>query len=171
MPGLKRALAALAVAALIAGAIAIAIVVSSAHEDQPALVIAFGLAIAWSFIGTGLYAWWRRPANGFGALMTTVGFTSMIGVLFESNEPLVFTIGILFGSFYLAVFAHMFLAYPDGRLGSRAQARLVAAAYASSVIALLPPVCSRGPGDLTATAPSRSSRCPTAGRSTPSSTG
>jgi signal transduction histidine kinase len=136
--GLKRALAALAVAGLVGGAIAIALTLSSDHEDQPVLAIVFGLAIAWSFIGTGLYAWWRRPANRFGALMTTVGFTSMIGVLFESDEPLVFTIGILFGSFYLAVFAHMILAYPDGRLGSRAQARLVAAIYAISVIGLLP---------------------------------
>ncbi|HYM58534.1 MAG TPA: histidine kinase [Solirubrobacteraceae bacterium] len=140
MLGLKRALAALAVAGLVAGAIAIALTLSSDHEDQPVLAIVLGLPVAWSFIGTGLYAWWRRPANRFGALMTTVGFASMIGVLFESNEPLVFTIGILFGSLYLAVFAHMMLAYPDGRLQTRAQARLVAAIYAISVIGLLPVV-------------------------------
>ena len=30
--------------------------------------------IGWSFIGTGLFAWWRRPENRFGALMTAVGF-------------------------------------------------------------------------------------------------
>jgi signal transduction histidine kinase len=138
--GLKRALAALAVAGLVAGLVAVAITLSSDHEDQPALAIGFGLAIAWSFIGTGLYAWWRRPANRFGALMTTVGFASLIGVGFESDEPLVFTLGILFGSFYLAVFAHMILAYPDGRLQTRAQARLVAAIYAISMLGLLPVV-------------------------------
>ena len=138
MLGLQRALAALAVAALIAGAIAVMMVVSSDHEDEPALVIIFGLATSWSFIGTGLYAWWRRPTNRFGALMTTVGFTSLIGVLTESNDGLVFTVGLLFGSLYLAVFVHMVLAYPGGQVPTRGQRRLVAAGYAISVIALLP---------------------------------
>ena len=30
--------------------------------------------IGWSFIGTGLFAWWRRPENRFGALLVAVGF-------------------------------------------------------------------------------------------------
>jgi signal transduction histidine kinase len=138
--GLKRALAALAVAALIAGAIAIALVVSSDHEEEPALVLVFGLSVAWSFIGTGLYAWWRRPDNRFGALMTTVGFTSLIGVLTESNDPYVFTAGLTFGSVYLAVFVHMVLAYPDGRVPTQGQQRLVAGAYVASVVGMLPVV-------------------------------
>ena len=125
-------------AGLIAGAIAVMMVVSSDHEDEPGLVIVFGLATSWSFIGTGLYAWWRRPTNRFGALMTTVGFTSLIGVLTESNDSLVFTVGLLFGSVYLAVFVHMILAYPGGNVPTRGQRRLVAAVYSVAAVALLP---------------------------------
>ena len=148
MLGLQRALAALAVAALIAGAIAVAMVVSNDHEDEPALVIVFGLAIAWSFIGTGLYAWWRRPTNRFGALMTTVGFTSLIGVLTESNDGLVFTVGLLFGSVYFAVFVHMVLAYPGGQVPTRAQRRLVAGGYAISVLGMLPTLMLASPQQM-----------------------
>ena len=148
MPGLRRALAALAVAGLVGGAIAVALVLSSDHEDEPAVVIAFGLAVSWSFIGTGLYAWWRRPANGFGALMTMVGFASLIGVLTESDDPTVFTVGLTFGSLYLAVFVHMVLAYPGGRVPTLGQRRLVAAVYAASVIAVLPIVMLAAPDQI-----------------------
>ena len=39
-----------------------------------------GLFIGWSFIGVGLFAWWRRPDNRFGVLMTAVGFAFFLGV-------------------------------------------------------------------------------------------
>ena len=103
---------------MIAGAAAAALIASSDHIQKPGAGIAIGLLIGWSFIGTGLYAWWRRPLNRFGALMTAVGFTFMLGVLTASDDSVVFTIGVLLSSLYLVVFAHMVLAYPDGRLES-----------------------------------------------------
>ena len=62
---------------------------------MPGAGIVIGLLISWSFVGTGLYAWWRRPASRFGALMTAVGFTYMLGALTASDDSVVFTIGVL----------------------------------------------------------------------------
>ncbi len=138
MTSLNRALAAIAFAALIAGAAASALIASSDHTPSPAAGIAIGLIITWSFIGTGLYAWWRRPANRFGALMTAVGFTYMVGALTASDDSVVFTIGVLLSSLYFVVFAHMVLAYPDGRLERPWHAKLLAAGYALALIGPLP---------------------------------
>jgi signal transduction histidine kinase len=138
LSSLNRALLAIAFAAVVAGAAASALIASSDHTPKPAAGIVIGLVITWSFIGTGLYAWWRRPANRFGALMTAVGFTFMLGALTASDDSVVFTIGVLLSSLYFVVFAHMVLAYPDGRLERPWHARLLAAGYALALIGPLP---------------------------------
>jgi signal transduction histidine kinase len=136
--GLRRALLAVAFAAVIAGAAASALVISSDHIPNPGMSIAIGLLITGSFVGTGLYAWWRRPTNRFGALMTAVGFTFLLGVLTASDDSVVFTAGVLLSSIYFVVFAHMVLAYPDGRLEKAWHARLLAAGYAIALVGPLP---------------------------------
>jgi signal transduction histidine kinase len=136
--GLNRALAAIGFVAVIAGAAAAALIASSDHTPKPAAAIVVGLVISWSFIGTGLYAWWRRPANRFGALMTAVGFTFMLGALTASDDSVVFTVGVLLSSLYFVVFAHMVLAYPDGRLQRAWHSKLLAAGYALALIGPLP---------------------------------
>jgi signal transduction histidine kinase len=138
MTGLRRALWSVAFAAVIVGAAASAVVVSSDHTEMPGLAIGIGLLITWSFIGTGLYAWWRRPSSRFGALMVAVGFTFVLGVLTASDDSLVFTVGVLLSSVYFVVFAHMVLAYPDGRLERPWHAKLLAAGYALALVGPLP---------------------------------
>jgi signal transduction histidine kinase len=135
---LNRALVAIAFAAVIAGAAAAALIVSSDHTPYPGLGITMGLLISWSFVGTGLYAWWRRPASRFGALMTAVGFTYMLGALTASDDSVVFTIGVLLASLYFVVFAHMLLAYPDGRLDQPWHAKVIAAGYAIAIVGPVP---------------------------------
>ena len=138
MTGLRRALVSVAFAGVIVGAAAAALVASSDHISRPGLSIVIGLVICWSFIGTGLYAWWRRPTNRFGALMAAVGFTFALGVLTASDNQVVFTIGVLLSSVYFVVFAHMVVAYPDGRLERPWHARLLAAGYVLAVLGPLP---------------------------------
>jgi signal transduction histidine kinase len=135
---LNRALVAIALAAVVAGGAAAALVVASEHTPKPGAGIAIGLLITWSFVGTGLYAWWRRPASRFGALMTAVGFTFMLGALTSSDDQVVFTIGVLLSSLYFVVFAHMLLAYPDGRLERPWHAWLIAGGYVLALIGPLP---------------------------------
>ena len=138
MKPLGRALAGIAVAALVAGVAAAGILASSDHFGSDRLLgIVVGLTIFWSFVGTGLYAWWRRPANRFGALMTGVGFAFVVTALTASDNRWVFIVGALLSSVYVAVFAHMLLAYPEGRVEPRHR-WIVISAYVLSVIGMIP---------------------------------
>jgi signal transduction histidine kinase len=138
MRSLGRALAMLALAALIVGGVATALTLGSDHERDKAEAIVFGLLIGFSWIGTGLYAWWRRPANRFGALMTWVGFTWFLAALAEANPQALFTLGAVLSQLYLAATAHLLLAYPEGRLERPSHRRLVAAGYALALLGPLP---------------------------------
>jgi signal transduction histidine kinase len=125
-------------AAVVAGGAAAALVASSEHTPYKGISIALALLTAWSFVGTGLYAWWRRPGSRFGALFAAVGFTYLLGSLTASDHAFVFTIGVLVANLFFVVFAHMLLSYPDGHLQERWHAWLLAAGYALCVIGPLP---------------------------------
>jgi signal transduction histidine kinase len=135
---LNRALVAIALAAVVAGGAAAALVASSQHTPHKGLGIVLGLFTAWSFVGTGLYAWWRRPGNRFGALFAAVGFTYLLGSLTASDDPAVFTIGVVLANLFFVAFAQMLLSYPDGRLQERWHAWLLGAGYALCIVGPLP---------------------------------
>ena len=124
-------------AALVAGGIAVAIIAASDHEAHPAIAIALGLFVSWSFILAGLIGWTRRPTNRTGMLMVAVGFGVFIGSLGEANYPVPYTLGALFGSLFIAIFIHLLLAYPSGRLISRKARVLVIAGYVTAFVAPL----------------------------------
>ncbi len=134
MTGLRRALGLVAIEGIVVGFVALAIVLSSDHVENRGVTATLGLFMGWSFIGAGLFAWWRRPDNRFGVLMTAVGFAFFLGVLTAADSSLLFTIGVLFSSLYVAVFVHMLLAYPDGRIDSPQVRKVLAAGYALSII-------------------------------------
>jgi PAS domain S-box-containing protein len=124
-------------AALAAGGLAVALTITSDHEEHPALATALGLFVSWSFILAGLIGWTRRPQNRTGMLMVGVGFGVLVASLAEANEPLPYTLGTIFGSVFIAAFVHLLLAYPAGNLISRYALTLVGAGYATSVLAPL----------------------------------
>jgi PAS domain S-box-containing protein len=123
--------------ALLAGGIAVALTVTSDHEEHPALAVALGLFVSLSFVVAGLIGWSRRPHNRTGMLMVAVGFGVMVGALEEANYSVPHTLGRLFGSMFIAVFVHLLLAYPSGELLSRYGRALVAAAYGTAFLAPL----------------------------------
>jgi hypothetical protein len=91
MTALRRALiglGALAFAIGIGGAI---LALGSDHNTVRGANAALVLVIGWGFVGTGLYAWDRRPGNGIGPLMTAAGFSAFLMALRFSNDALVFT--------------------------------------------------------------------------------
>ncbi|MDX6409249.1 MAG: hypothetical protein QOE13_2320 [Gaiellaceae bacterium] len=124
-------------AALIAGAIAVALTVTSDHEEHPALATALGLFVSWSFIFAGLIGWSRRPKNRTGMLMVAVGFGVLIGSLSQANHSIPFTLGAVFGSLFIAMFIHLLLAYPSGELISRKARALAIVGYATAFAAPL----------------------------------
>ncbi|MET0816647.1 MAG: histidine kinase, partial [Solirubrobacteraceae bacterium] len=134
MTSLRRALGLVAIEGIVVGLVALAIVLSSDHVESRGAVAGLWLFVGWSFIGAGLIAWWRRPDNRFGVLMTAVGFAWFLGALTSADADGVFTVGVLFSSLYLVVFVHMLLAYPDGRIDSPVLRKVLAFAYALSFI-------------------------------------
>ena len=111
---------------------------SDTLEGPPGAWIAPTLFIGWSFIGIGLYAWSRGPDNRVGMLMAATGFAWLIAGFGVSDLPLAFTVGQLLGSLYFAVAIHLLLAFPDGRLKSRAERVIVRVAYLLTTVALFP---------------------------------
>ena len=98
----------------------------------------FGPVVGWSFVGTGLYAWRRRPESRFGSLMVLTGFAWFLGPLYAADSPLVFTIGIVVGALWGPLFGHVLLSFPTGRLATRARRRVVAASYVLIPLAPVP---------------------------------
>ena len=138
MKSLTRALGMLAMAALVLGLIVAAVTLGSDHVTQRGLTAALALSIGWAWIAIGLYAWWRRPANRLGALMTVAGFLWLIAGLTGAESPAVFTFAVLLSQLYLAAVVHVLLAYPEGRVEARAHKRVVAGAYALALFGPLP---------------------------------
>ena len=89
----------------------------------------FNPLIGLSFIVTGLFAWWRRPENRFGALMIAVGFVWLIATLIVSDVPGLFALGGLFSALPYAFLLHMLVAFPSGRLSTPWERFLVTMAY------------------------------------------
>jgi signal transduction histidine kinase len=136
--GLRRALGLVAIEGIVVGLVALAITLSSDHVDSPGISAALGLFVGWSWIGVGLFAWWRRPDNRFGVLMTAVGFAFFLEALTAADSRWLFTVGVIASSIYVGVFIHMLLSYPDGRLDSPRLRKLVYLTYALCLIGPLP---------------------------------
>ena len=85
------------------------------------------------YVVSGVVAWWRRPASRLGPLMLLTGFVMALTPLQWSAQPLVHSIGHVFDMVPAAMFLHVFLAFPSGRLRTRVERGLVAAAYATTI--------------------------------------
>ncbi|HWM10311.1 MAG TPA: histidine kinase [Solirubrobacteraceae bacterium] len=134
MTGLRYALIALAVAGVAFGLGALAIVLGSEHDTNSTPWIVLALTLGWGFIGAGLYAWWRRPENRVGPLMTLVGFLWFTGSLTSSDEPWVFSIGLAVSSLWVAALAHMLMAFPTGRVGPGLERAVVMLGWVAAAV-------------------------------------
>jgi signal transduction histidine kinase len=138
LPALRLALVALAGAGFAAGLAFLVLVLESDHTDDRGVAASVGLLVGWSFLGTGLFAWWRRPGNRTGALMVAVGFAWCATGVSASNEDLVFTAGIALDALLFAFAGHLLLAFPSGRLQTKAELGVVTAGYLVVTVLQLP---------------------------------
>ena len=138
MLGLRRALLVLFALGILFAGLDVALVLSSNHEDQKVATAILGPLIGLSFIGTGVFAWWRRPLNRFGLLMTGVGFAWFLAGLADSNNATVYTLGSYVAPLYLVIVIQMVLAFPTGRLVTLGQRVTIAAAYLDALLVRLP---------------------------------
>lgn len=149
MKSLRAALVFLGIAGIAVGLFILAVILTSDRSDTPEADAAIALLVGWSFIGTGLFAWWRRPLNRTGALMAAVGFTWFLAQLAISDVGGVFIAGIIFNNLPIVMLAHLILAFPSGHLESRAARWVVIAGYVDGVfLALVGALVLRNASDI-----------------------
>jgi signal transduction histidine kinase len=129
-PALIRAIGVAAVAA-----VAVVLLLAFAQDDlyQRPLRIALVLWCTLPFVAAGAIAWRRRPDSRFGPLLIAAGFATPASTLQWAPQPAVNTAGQLFDLLLPALWLHVFLAYPGGRLTGRPERLLVASGYAAAV--------------------------------------
>jgi signal transduction histidine kinase len=135
-------------AALVCGAAADVLLFASDHEDAKIMWAIFAPAISWSFIGTGLYAWRRRPASRAGALMVGLGFAWFFAGLSFANAPVPYAISQVFGGLWGGVFLHLIMSFPSGRLASGRDRAIVIAGYLIFTLGSVPAMLFAGPHEL-----------------------
>src|SRR5215208_330781 len=68
-----------------------------------------------SFAAWGLVAWRRRPDSTIGRMLTLTGFGVLLSpILQQIDSPLAFTISIVFGELWIALFAALILSFVTG---------------------------------------------------------
>jgi PAS domain S-box-containing protein len=134
---MRRPWLALSPVGLVAGAGALALVLTSDHEENAVALSVYGLLLGWTFIGTGLFGWSRRPDNATGRLMVAVGFAWFLGAFTDANSSIPYTIGMALGALALAAFIHLLFAFPHGRVEGKWPRLIVAAAYPVALLANL----------------------------------
>jgi signal transduction histidine kinase len=137
-PPTRPRIIALAATALVFGVADGLLLITSDHFEDGAVWAVFGPFISWGFVGTGLYAWWRRPDSRFGVLLIALGYAWLLAPLPAASNPVVFTAGIVLGAFWGPLLAHALLSFPTGRLRTRRERVLVAAAYAIVPLSAVP---------------------------------
>jgi signal transduction histidine kinase len=118
----------------------------NSERPEPGLQGALSVWISLPYIVGGLIAWWRRPDNRFGPLMLAAGWLAFITTGSYSTDDVPFTIGQVFDLLPVALFLHVFLAYPTGRLRHRAERVVVIAAYVVAIGLQIPKLILGGSG-------------------------
>ena len=126
-------LVALGLATVAASAAAVALAYSGQEVYQRELRL---VLLGWTtvpFIGAGMIAWRRRPDSRFGPLLVAAGLVTPVSTLQWSDQPVLNTIGQLSDLLLPAVWLHVFLAYPTGRVtGTRRL--IVVAGYVAALV-------------------------------------
>src|SRR3954471_22485185 len=68
-----------------------------------------------SFAACGLIAWRRRPDSAVGPMLTVAGFGVLLSaILGQLDSPLAFTVDMLFGELWVALYAAIILEFVTG---------------------------------------------------------
>jgi len=105
----------------------------------------------WSFVGTGLYATYRRPGSRVGALMVALGFAWCVAAISLANSAFAFSLGLVVGGLWGGVFLHLLVSFPTGRLPPGADRRIVLTGYGLFTVGAIPALLFSGPQELACT--------------------
>jgi signal transduction histidine kinase len=121
-------------AVLVAGAVTAALILTSDIVDRPVGTAALTLLVGLAWAVTGMLEWRRNPTNRIGVLMMGCALAWFLGRLTFTDSPLPYTIGILTSPLFFAVFGHVLLAFPYGRLQSRLSRGVVTVGYLDTTV-------------------------------------
>jgi signal transduction histidine kinase len=93
-------------------------------EPSPLLTLVVGA----SLLGGGLGSWRTRPGNPIGPMMVVTAFAWFAGLLTLADDPALYTAGEAVQYAFIVGFVYLVLAFPSGRLRTRLDRGLVAAA-------------------------------------------
>jgi signal transduction histidine kinase len=102
--------------------------------SEPPLQIVRHVAIGVAWTSAGLVAAWQRPGNRIGPLMIAFGFLWYVNDINFWKAAFPFTVAELLANLYLAVGAHVLVAFPSGRLSTRLERVVVALAYVDALV-------------------------------------
>jgi signal transduction histidine kinase len=128
------------ISGLAVGLATVPLLLDNSRVEGGAAFAAIALLICWSFIGAGLVAWQQRPSSRIGVLMIAVGFAWAANGLNLSNQPGLFLAGGIIASVWTVLLFQVLLTFPDGRLRTRTEKRLAAAAWLSGLVLQIPPL-------------------------------
>ena len=106
----------------------------------------------WSFGAAGLLACLQQRWRWVGVLLLAVGLAWFVHLLDWTHVPVLVAVCAPLRNAYAAIFAHLLLAFPSGRLGSRWTGALVAAGYLDAVGLQVVATALGGPGSATSAA-------------------
>lgn len=124
--------------ALVAGGVvlsALALTAPGAQRGAGLLLALLALAVGWSHLLAGVFAWLRRPEASVGPLMVAFGLSWLTEGLAPLRSPLLSEAGLLLGALYPAFLGHLLLTFPDGfprGVDGRVARGVVAAAYSDT---------------------------------------
>lgn len=84
-------------------------------------------------VGCGLLAWWRRPGNAVGPLISVAALALFVVGLANTGVPALMIPAVVVATIPLAFVVHMLLAFPAGRLPSAPSRVTVIAGYVVAV--------------------------------------
>ncbi len=139
---------AVVIAALVCGIAVVPLVRAGDHQSATTVWAVFGPIAGWSFIGTGLYARRLRPESGVGMLMVLLGFAWFLSALGLANGRVPYSLGLILGGLWGALFLQLVMTFPSGRLSDPLDRAIVIAGYVVFTLATVPSMLVAGPHEL-----------------------
>ncbi|MBA2570882.1 MAG: sensor histidine kinase [Chloroflexi bacterium] len=121
---LEVALGVIAAVGLLVGGIEIAMFVHAAVG--PVWLLALFPIMGIVYLAAGLAAWWRRPSNHIGPLMTLTAAGWFVAALANATVPILAALGTVVATVPLALIVWLLHAFPSGRLRSTVSRATVA---------------------------------------------
>ena len=112
---------------------------TSRHAEFSAATLTMALVTGVIYIATGLIAATRRPESRVGLLLCITGLVILASLLSQSNQALLYTIGLICFWIPPAILTHIVLTFPTGRIRSWTEWVLIVAAY-SAALAIVPSI-------------------------------